>query len=397
MTSIFQNILSDDDINYLNKLPEVIEAKIRLDASNYGKIYFNIQITDSIRNTLSKKFSLDLQGISNVPMRWIKGDTLPHIDRGVTEFENTYLIYINDSPGEFVINNLSYPILSNTGYIFNEGLLHETQNTGNTSRLLLGPMNEFAQAVGRSVMYYYPSETDALANTNEIVQYGSYNIVDVSGYTHWKIASNSTGPASQSLVYNVGQVLPGSADVPDLYYLYPVSPCFLIGTQILCQVDGIDKYIPVEDLNKNMLVKTSKNGYKKVVLIGKGKIKNPGTNDRIENRLYKCSVSNYPELIEDLYITGCHSILVNSITEKQCEDIIKHLGRIFVTENKYRLIACIDERAEPWNSEGIYIIYHFALEHIDEKMNYGIYANGGLLVETCSIRFLKNKSNMILM
>jgi hypothetical protein len=56
-------------------------------------------------------------------------------------------------------------------------------------------------------------------------------------------------------------------------------------------------------------------------------------------------------------------------------------------------MACIDERAEPWNSEGEYTIWHFALENEEEKYNYGVYANG-LLVETCSIFFLKNKSNM---
>ena len=59
-------------------------------------------------------------------------------------------------------------------------------------------------------------------------------------------------------------------------------------------------------------------------------------------------------------------------------------------------MACVDDRAEPWNSEGTFTIWHIALDHQDEGMNYGIYANGGLLVETCSIRMLKNKSNMAL-
>jgi hypothetical protein len=58
-------------------------------------------------------------------------------------------------------------------------------------------------------------------------------------------------------------------------------------------------------------------------------------------------------------------------------------------------MAHIDERAEPWNAEGEYTIWHVALEHADERMNYGVYVNGGLLVESCSINFLKNKSNMI--
>ena len=53
----------------------------------------------------------------------------------------------------------------------------------------------------------------------------------------------------------------------------------------------------------------------------------------------------------------------------------------------------VDERAEPWASEGTYTIWHFALENEDIKMNYGVYANG-LLVETCSINTMRTKSNL---
>jgi hypothetical protein len=179
-------------------------------------------------------------------------------------------------------------------------------------------MNELAQPVGVSVTFYYPSETDALANTNLLTQFGNYTIFSVSGYYSWRIASTSTGPSSQSIVYNVGDVLLGNGST-DVYYLYPAAPCFLEGSTILCKVDNVEKYIPVEQLENGTLVKTSLNGYKTVVLIGKGTIENPGDNERTENRLYKCSMSKYPELKEDLYITGCHSILEFPITEKQKE------------------------------------------------------------------------------
>ena len=139
------------------------------------------------------------------------------------------------------------------------------------------------------------------------------------------------------------------------------------------------------------LVKTSLDGYKKVELIGSGKIQNPGHNERIEQRLYKCSPKNYPQLTEDVYLTGCHSILVSKLTDLQETTLIKQLGRIFVTDKKYRLTALADERAEPWGSEGQYTIWHLALENENVKMNYGIYASG-LLVETCCIDRLKNKS-----
>ena len=159
---------------------------------------------------------------------------------------------------------------------------------------------------------------------------------------------------------------------------------------------GVDQYVPVEQLTTGTLVKTGLNGYKPVVLTGHGVIENPGDDARTKNRLYKCSVSNYPELAHDLYITGCHSILEPQITDAQKEALIGHLGKIFITGDKYRLIACADERAEPWVSKGAYTIWHFALENDNESMNYGVYANGGLLVESCSIHYLKTKSTMIL-
>jgi hypothetical protein len=328
-------------------------------------------------------------------MRWVKGDTPPHIDRGASQFENTYLVYLTDSTGEFVLEGDAYPIAQNTAYVFNEGLNHETINTGDEPRLLLGPMSEFAEPVGGSVTFYYPSETDALNNTNEIANYGGYTIPSpglVGGYTHWRLASTSTGPSPQNVTYETGDTLIASG----IYTLYPGTPCFLEGTQILCKVDGEEKYVPVEKLQKGTLVKTSLDGFKKVEIIGKGEIKNPGTDERTENRLYKLSPSTYPELTTDLFITGCHSVLEFPITEKQKEDTIKHLGKLFVTDKKYRLMACVDERAAPWNSEGTYTIYHFALENEDDRMNYGVYVNGGLLVETCAIHTLKNKSNMSL-
>jgi hypothetical protein len=323
-------------------------------------------------------------------MRWIKGDTAPHVDSGASEFENTYLVYLNDCPGEFLIGSESYPITQNTGYMFNEGTSHSTANTGFVSRLLLGPMNEFAEPVGESVTFYYPSEADALANTNLITAYGGYTIVLTNGIIYWRIASTSTGTSPTNVVYAVGDVLNGAG----YYYLYPNAPCFLEGSTILCKVDNAETYVPVENLKPGTLVKTSLNGFKPVALIGKAPKKNPGTDERIEDRLYRLSPSNYPALKTDLFLTGCHSVLECPLTEAQKEAVTKHLGKLYVTDKKYRLTAFADERAEPWNSEGTYTVYHFALENEDERMNYGVYANGGLLVETCSLRTLRGRGNM---
>jgi hypothetical protein len=416
MSSIHTNVLSDEELFYLNNRPEVILAKSELDSKLSGMVYFSIPITDLLRDTLNIQFGLNLPVDSKIPMRWIKGDIAPHIDVGQSKFENTYLVYLNDSPGEFIVDSKSYPIQNNTGFIFNEGLLHESKYTENVPRLLIGPMNELAEPVGRSAgIYYYSTEADAsnaeinysLGQPTLEIAYGGYNFQEqhpvytvgervngnLNGYTSWRISSSSTGSSSKNIIYNNGSLLNPDNNIVN-YNLYPSAPCFLEGSTILCEIDGIEKYVPVEELTPGTLVKTSLNGYKPVVLIGKGVIQNPEDNERTENRLYKCSTSNYPELKDDLYITGCHSILEFPITEKQKEDIIAHLGKLYVTDKKYRLMAFLDERAEPWNSKGDYTIWHFALENDDDGMNYGVYANGGLLVESCSIRFLKNKSNM---
>ena len=396
MSVIYRNVFSNEELDYLNNHPKVLEAKVSLDSMPSGMIYFSVPINNLIHTTLRSRLGLNLSIDSQIPMRWVKGDATPHVDVGTSNFQNTYLLYLNDSPGNLIVDSQSYPILSNTGFVFNEGLSHETQYTENVPRLLLGPMNELAEPVGAVSIIYYPTEVDALNYTNALGYGNSFTVGDGgpfgpgSGYTIWRIASNSGGTSPQNIVYNNGDILNSDGS----YYLYPSAPCFLEGTTILCQVDGVDKYIPVEQLKKGSLVKTSLDGYKPVVLLGKGTIQNPDNDERTENRLYKCSTSKYPQLKDDLYITGCHSILEFSITEKQKEDTIKHLGKLFITDKKYRLMACVDERAEPWNSKGLYTIWHFALENNDERMNYGVYANGGLLVETCSINFLKNNSNM---
>jgi hypothetical protein len=395
MSSIYTNVLSNEELDYFINHPNVLKAKASIDTKNTGKIYFSVPITNEIRSALQSRLGLNLSVNDQIPMRWIKGDTSPHIDVGASKFTTTYLMYFNDSPGNLIIDAQYYPIQSNTGFVFNEGLSHETQNTENIPRLLLGPMNELAEPVG-TALSYYPTEADAINYTNALGYGISYTVGDGGpfgpggGYTSWRIASNSNGTSPTNVVYTNGSLLNNDG----AYYLYPSAPCFLEGTTILCQVDGVEKYIPVEQLKKGTMVKTSLDGYKAVVLVGKGNIQNPDNDERIENRLYKCSTSNYPQLKDDLYITGCHSILEFPITEKQKEDTIKHLGRLFITDKKYRLMACVDERAEPWNSKGDFPIWHFALENADERMNYGVYANGGLLVETCSIFFLKKKSNM---
>jgi hypothetical protein len=150
-------------------------------------------------------------------------------------------------------------------------------------------------------------------------------------------------------------------------------------------------------LVKGDLIKTIEHGFLPIDMIGKKKMVHNVSNKRIKDQLYRCSSSEYPDVFGELVITGCHSILVEDFfSDEQREKTMEYnKGRIFITDNHYRLPAFLDNRSSVYERAGTYTIYHFALENSDYYMNYGVYANG-LLVETCSKRYLKEIANMSL-
>ena len=232
---------------------------------------------------------------------------------------------------------------------------------------------------------YYPSYADAVTSTNlkahpsalfgNIYQISNSNLVEDSsgGIAFVTNVNNSRG----WLIYWADGPVPGTASTggpwglnqilnttgSPIYALYPAPyPCFLEGSKILCQVEGKEEYRPIETLRNGTLVKTSRDGFKPVAMIGHSKIYNPPNNSRSENRLYRCPTKNYPELTDDLVITGQHSILVDTLTDEQHKLTLEHLNKIYITDKKYRLIAAADERAEPYEHEGVFTIWHLALE-----------------------------------
>ena len=142
-----------------------------------------------------------------------------------------------------------------------------------------------------------------------------------------------------------------------------------------------------------MLVKTSTKSYVKVIVVGKAKFKNPNHGKRCLDRLYRLPKKNYPELKEDLIITGNHSILVETMSKEEEQLTIKLVDKIYVTTGMYRLLAHVDWRAEPYLNPGIHEVWHLALENENYVCNYGVYANG-LIAETSSLRNLIEFSDM---
>jgi hypothetical protein len=155
--------LSNTDIDSLLNLPEVIRSKEQIDAQKHsGAIYLNASLDDSLKEKISQQLGLPLSGLDTIPMRWIKGDTKPHIDKAERSFEKTYLTYLTSSPGELIVDGNSYPITQGCGYVFDENVSHETIGTGTEPRLLLGPMSEQGFSVGASTTITADGETETI-------------------------------------------------------------------------------------------------------------------------------------------------------------------------------------------------------------------------------------------
>ena len=226
---------------------------------------------------------------------------------------------------------------------------------------------------------------------NPNIPVGGLSYIDMTAVNPVFVVSNGDFNFVYEIPNNYG--INGNGGFVRISYTEPPSlPCFLGSSKILTK----NGYKLIEELRKGDLVKTLLHGFQPIEMLGYSTIHHHCLSERIENQLYVCASAQYPEVLEDLVLTGAHSLLVDQFTDdRQRKETEKVLKKIYVTDRKYRLPACVDARATVYNKPGTYTIYHLALQHENYYMNYGIYANG-LLVETCSRRYLKEKSGMTL-
>lgn len=257
----YDNVFDTTDIDYIINSPEVIQAKKNIEEKSHGKEYFSIEIPPSIKIKLLEIFNIH---VSKIPMRWIKGDTPLHEDRGIKIFENTYLIYLTDSEGGFIVDGNSYPIRKNTGYVFSEGLQHETINTGSEPRLLLGPMSEQGFAVGSSIG----------ANGGSTIYFGQVDIngnPDPNANISYKINNGSWN--------NIGNNYP-------LYITNFNTSLGFLNIEFATDIIINDNF--TQGINKYFICGSEK------IQFGKSSLKSDGTRPQIT-----VQVDNYPGLIDN--------------------------------------------------------------------------------------------------
>ena len=128
--------------------------------------------------------------------------------------------------------------------------------------------------------------------------------------------------------------------------------------------------ILIKNLKIGDSIKTLDSGNKKIYMIGKRDFNHYCLDKRIESQLYKCTNKNYPELTKDLIV----------------------IGETYIKNNE--LPAYRDTKTSVYEKPGNYTLYYIALEDDDVDKKYYIWVNG-LLIQSCSIRYLQENLEII--
>jgi hypothetical protein len=172
------------------------------------------------------------------------------------------------------------------------------------------------------------------------------------------------------------------------------ASCFNEGTKILCLNKNLEEeYIPIENLRKGDFVKSYKHGYRKIDLIGKNKmINNP---DLWHSCMYKMEKTKENGLLEDLIVTGGHSILVNNLGKYKAYNT-KLLDSTLMIDDKFLLLSSVSKEFIKLENKNIYTYYHFTLENNgNDDERFGVCANGVLTETPSKKQFMKHNYTII--
>jgi hypothetical protein len=162
------------------------------------------------------------------------------------------------------------------------------------------------------------------------------------------------------------------------YSSYSSPACFNEDTKILSlNKDGEEEYIPIQNLRKGDLVKSYLHGYRKIDLIGKDKMFNDPS--KFTRCMYLFEKTDHNDLIEDLIVTGGHSILVDQLTDQEQLNQSTVWDIQYKIDDKVLLLAGFSSLFKPITTQKIFTWYHFTLECEDDDQRFGVFANGVLV------------------
>jgi len=168
--------------------------------------------------------------------------------------------------------------------------------------------------------------------------------------------------------------------------------CFDQDTLILGLNEMMEEvYIPIKFLKKGDFVKTYLHGFRRIDIIHSGELFNVPF--IWQHSMYKMEKTDENGLLDDLIVTGGHSILVDEISDVEKENLKilglpDYNGKI---DDKLLLLVSASEKFVQINDNNKYTYFHFTLEAEDDCQRFGIWANGVLTETTCKDYLIRKK------
>lgn len=279
--------------------------------------------------------------------------------------------YGSNSPD--IIETITGPInILNTLYSINTF----TSGSASNAKGLMQTNTDFVSKLN-TLSGIAPAGTQIMSITNDGTEMFKVSLGTSGAWPNHLVATIDMANTSDTSKWGVLQDF-GSAPTVEIHPELNVdASCFNAGTKILIYKNGIDQYEIIENLRKGDLVKTYKHGYRRIILLGKGFMRNDPTS--WSKSMYIVSKDVCPEVTEDLYLTGGHCLLVDDLGDEY--NVHKSITRDTV-DSKHLLIVGKSTKFQQILTNKKFTYYHFAVENDGNiKRRYGVYANG-VLTET---------------
>lgn len=165
--------------------------------------------------------------------------------------------------------------------------------------------------------------------------------------------------------------------------------CMGENTKVLCLTKDLkEEQIPVKDLRPGDIVKTYKQGYRKINQIAFQAGLNDTDSKRKTNARFVLRKTEENGLTEDLYVSARHLILVDKLTPEQEKNEIETFTKTFNVMDKSLVQARHHPDFEMVEEPGYYLYYQMTLENDgDIHQRHGIWTNGYLTETTCEHDF----------
>jgi hypothetical protein len=346
-----------------------------------------------------------------------------------TDVNINYNIYTSDDGGRTISNvksilnfstsltgltiSGSVAILAGRDAIFNNGILYRSIDGGfnwdivfkNTTRTPFRSVSldggiGMAAALdffNVSCLIFYSSNNGETWTQTTLDTTNVLEISQINSSTKFGVIGISKEDGS-SLVYytnNGGSIWTFSADLGSTFIIdvnvvnsnsilgttngiyYTTSPlCYEKNTLILIKENDVEVYKKVCELKVGDLVKTYKQGYKKIKYLKSFTYRAINNNKR-KHSLYKMKG-------HDIILTAKHGILVDELSKNEIENIKRLRTKVKYIEDKKVSLAYSNDDFEKLNDDKEYELFHFVLENDNINKNYGVYITDGILSESCS-------------